>query len=269
MACVVCLFSSWSFAADKPLRVISLLPSTTEIVCELGYCDRLVGVDRYSNWPSSVSRLPKLGSGLDPDFERVVSLRPDLVICPRSSRSADRLKALGLQVLVIEPENFDELQLSIQTIARALHAPDQAAQVLWGSMQAQLRNLVKRVPDTAKTLRVYVEVGSDLYAAAPTSALGQTLHTLGFKNIVPDSMGPFPKLSSEWVIKQTPDMIVLLDSPLRRVVSRPGWSTMPAVQHKRVCVFDAQTTDALVRPGPRMIKASESLLDCLLSKAQS
>ena len=76
--------------AQPPRRIVSLLPSLTESVCALGQCARLVGVDRYSNWPDSIASLPRVGGGLDPSIEAVVALRPDVVLMATSSRSAAR-----------------------------------------------------------------------------------------------------------------------------------------------------------------------------------
>ncbi|MCV5334508.1 ABC transporter substrate-binding protein, partial [Escherichia coli] len=81
------------------------LPSLTESVCELEQCHRLVGVDRYSNWPEAViAKLPKVGGGLDPSIEAVVALKPDVVLMSVSSRASDRLEALGLTVVQLEPK---------------------------------------------------------------------------------------------------------------------------------------------------------------------
>ena len=77
--------------AKPPERIVSLLPSLAETVCALGACQRLVGVDRYTNWPDSVKQLPQVGGGLDPNIEAVVALRPDVVLMATSSRAADRL----------------------------------------------------------------------------------------------------------------------------------------------------------------------------------
>ena len=79
-----------------PARVVSVLPSLTETVCALGACARLVGVDRYSNWPPEVKKLPQLGGGLDPNVEAIAALRPDVVLTATSSRAGVRLRALGL-----------------------------------------------------------------------------------------------------------------------------------------------------------------------------
>ena len=88
--------------AQSPQRIVSLLPSLTETVCELGQCHRLVGVDRYSNHPASVRKLPQTGGGIDPNIEAIVALRPDVVLMAASSRGVQRLESLGLKVLMLE-----------------------------------------------------------------------------------------------------------------------------------------------------------------------
>jgi iron complex transport system substrate-binding protein len=96
---------------QAPQRIVSLLPSLTETVCALKQCDKLVGLDRYSNWPESVKTVPRVGGGLDPNIESIVALKPDLVLAAGSTRGADRLQALGLNVLRLEPRNHADAGL--------------------------------------------------------------------------------------------------------------------------------------------------------------
>ena len=93
-----------------PTRIVSVLPSLTESVCELGLCARLVGVDRYSNFPVSVQKLPQVGGGIDPSIEAIVALKPDVVLMAKSSRGAERLEALGLKVVALEPKTHADVQ---------------------------------------------------------------------------------------------------------------------------------------------------------------
>ena len=87
-----------------------MLPSLTEMVCELGACDRLVGVDDYSNWPAQVRRLPRLGGLEDTNIERVIALKPDLVLLASSSRAVGRLEGLGIKVVTLEPKTLADLR---------------------------------------------------------------------------------------------------------------------------------------------------------------
>lgn len=95
---------------SPPQRVVSILPSLTETVCELQQCHRLVGVDRFSNWPASVESLPRVGGGIDPNIEAIVALRPDVVLVATSSRGADRLESLGVRVVALEPKTHADVQ---------------------------------------------------------------------------------------------------------------------------------------------------------------
>ena len=106
--------------AAPPQRIVTLLPSLTESVCELDQCHRLVGVDRYSNWPESVKAVPRVGGGLDPNIESIVALKPDLVLAAGSTRGADRLQALGLNVLRLEPRNHADALRVWRTVAQAV-----------------------------------------------------------------------------------------------------------------------------------------------------
>ena len=112
---------------------MTLLPSLGEIVCELQACDRLVGVDRYSNWPDRVKSLPKLGGLDDTHLEALVKLKPDLVLLARSSRITQRLESLGIAVMALEPQNQVDVQRAILYIALALHLPDaqSRSELLW------------------------------------------------------------------------------------------------------------------------------------------
>ncbi|WP_233250657.1 ABC transporter substrate-binding protein, partial [Acidovorax sp. HMWF018] len=104
-----------------PQRIVSLLPSLTESVCELEQCHRLVGVDRYSNWPEAViAKLPKVGGGLDPSIEAVVALKPDVVLMSVSSRASDRLEALGLTVVQLEPKTHADVRRVLGTVSDLL-----------------------------------------------------------------------------------------------------------------------------------------------------
>src|SRR5207245_4348911 len=93
----------------SPQRIVTLLPSLTESVCTLGACDRLVGVERYSNWPAPVRSLPQVGAGIDLNVEAVVALKPDVVLLAKSSRVTERLEALGVKVVVLEPKNHADV----------------------------------------------------------------------------------------------------------------------------------------------------------------
>ncbi|GAA4353297.1 ABC transporter substrate-binding protein [Variovorax defluvii] len=249
-----------------PLRIVALLPSLTESVCTLGACDRLVGVDRYSNWPDAVRKLPQLGGGIDPNVEAVVALKPDVVLLARSSRVTQRLEALGLKVLVLEPKNHGDMRRVLDVLGQVLGTPD--AQRVWRDIDASVAEAAKSLPASAAQTRVYFEVNSAIYAASESSFIGETLQRLGVKNIVPGSMGPFPKLNPEYVVRADPDLIMVSVRSAQGLEQRPGWSGIRAVREGRICRFTADEADVLVRPGPRLGEAARLMLRCLQRKAR-
>ena len=246
-----------------PQRIVSLLPSLTETVCALGQCQRLVGVDRYSNWPESVAKLPRLGGGIDPQMESVVALRPDLVLMASSARGADRLRALGLTVLSLEPKSHADMQRVITTLGQALGLPDAQAQGLWRDIQAGLASAAHSLPASAQGARVYFEVSPAPHAASEASFIGETLTRLGARNVVPATLGPFPQLNPEFVVRAQPDVILVGDSNWPLMRNRPGWASLSALQQQRVCTFTPEQSDVLVRPGPRMAEAAALMAQCL------
>ena len=249
---------------DRPvLRVVTLLPSLTETVCELQACDRLVGTDRYSNWPASVLPLPKLGGLEDTQLERIVSLKPDLVLVAVSSRVIDRLESLGLRVLALEPKSLSDTRRVIDAVAAALGKPGQGKR-LWAQIERRIGAAAARVPPALLGQRVYFEVSSAPYAAGESSFVGEVLDRLGLGNVVPAALGPFPKLNPEFVVRAQPDLVMASERNLAEMPKRPGWGAISALQRQRSCGFAETRYEILIRPGPRLAEAAELIADCLV-----
>ncbi len=251
--------------AQPPQRIVSLLPSLTETVCALGQCQKLVGVDRDSNYPVSVRSLAPVGGGLDPNIEAIVALRPDVVLLGSSSRAAERLRALGLKVAALEPKTHADLRRVLVQIGRLLGVAD--TERVWREIDAGLEAAAQSVPPAARTSRVYFEVNSGPYAASEASFIGETLTRLGVKNIVPGSLGPFPKLNPEYVVRANPDLIMIGDTHSIGIEQRPGWSDIRAIREQRVCRFTSAQSDMLVRPGPRLADGARIMAQCIADKA--
>lgn len=250
---------------QPPLRIVSLLPSLTESVCALGACARLVGVDRYSNYPASVRALPKVGGGLDPNIEAIVALRPDVVLLATSSRASARLESLGLKVVALEPRSYADVHRVLDTIGLVLQVPD--APQVWRTIEAGVTAAAQSIPARARNTRVYFEVSPGPYAAGASSFIGETLTRLGAQDIVPGALGPFPKLSPEYVVRANPDLIMVGERSAPELRQRPGWADIRAIRGHHVCVFNAQQMDVLIRPGPRMAQAAQLMAQCLRDKA--
>ena len=254
--------------AQSPQRIVSLLPSLTESVCAMEQCQRLVGVDRYSNYPASVRSLPVLGGGLDPNIEGIVALKPDVVLLATSSRASQRLESLGIKVVALEPKSHADVRRVLGKIGVLLDIPEAAgAARLWRTIDASVEAAAQSLSPRAKRARVYFEVSRGPYAAGESSFIGETLTRLGVKNVVPASLGPFPRLNPEFVVRANPDVIMAGNRSMQAMASYPGWGSIKAVKEQRICAFGVDESDVVVRPGPRMAEAARLMARCLEDKA--
>ncbi|MDP2008248.1 MAG: helical backbone metal receptor [Rubrivivax sp.] len=248
--------------AAPPQRIVSLMPSLTECVFALGGGARIVGVDRYANWPPEVKRLPQLGGLDDALIEAIAALKPDVVLASTAARSLDRLEALGFTVLRLKSDSHADVQRTLGLLGRLLGTPQAGPQV-WAGIEAELAAAAAKVPAALRGQRVYFEIGGGPYAAGQASFIGQTLTALGLAHIVPADLGPFPKLNPEFVLRAQPDIVMALTRDLSGMAARPGWAALRALQARRQCGFDAETYEMLTRPGPRLGQGAQVLADCL------
>jgi iron complex transport system substrate-binding protein len=257
-----------SVVFDKPpQRVVSLLPSLTESVCALGKCSTLVGIDRFSNWPKSIQNLPKLGGIGDINIERIVQLKPDVVLLEKASPVIARLNGLGIKTFALDVKSMSDEERALQKLDLVLGTSESAH--VWNQMQQEIMRASKQLSSREKNISVYFEVNPAPFAAGSTSFIGEILSRLDLVNIIPKSLGPFPKINPEFVVQAKPDVILLTESTAYDIQKRPGWSSIPAVSNNRICVFTGEQNDVLVRPGPRMGEAALIISQCIQEKMSS
>ncbi len=253
--------------AQPPQRIVSLFPALTEAVCRMGQCQRLVGVDRYSNHPASVRSLPQVGGGLDPSIEAIMALQPDLVLMSSSTRAATRLQSLGIAVAAMQPRTHADIRRMLENLGMILQVPDlSAAQRVWREIDQGLSEAASSVPPALRGMRVYVEVDPGPFAASQASFIGETMHRLGLVNVVPASLGEYPRLNPEFVVRADPDLIMIGHSQAAAIASRPAWSGMRAVRKQAICALTAAQADLLMRAGPRLAEAAQLMVQCLRDK---
>ncbi|PWK15933.1 ABC transporter substrate-binding protein [Tumebacillus permanentifrigoris] len=281
-------------------RIVSICPSNTELLELLGLMDRVVGVDDYSDWPvEKVRDLPKLGPDLNIDMDKLVALQPDLVIAslsvPGMEKNIDRLQALGLNYLVLNPKTFEEIYLDIATLGQACGVEDRAQEVI-----ASLRGRVTRITE-ALQIRTrqpddqnpesHVEDPSNLasqassasIAAASTSVpklywewwprplispgsvnwLTELSRLAGAENLFADKPGDSYTAEHSEVIERAPDYVFAVWCGVHAdkvkpsmITDRPGWDVVPAVQQGRVLVLEE---GLYCRPSQRLFDGLEEL----------
>lgn len=242
----------------EPQRVISLVPSLTEAVCAIGACERLVGVDDYSNYPPEVRSLPRLGGLYNPSVERIVALRPDLVLLSKYGRLPETLRQAGVTVFVFESETLDDVFRNLTTLGLLLDRQAEARRLV-DRIQTEMDRVASLVRSRGPSPTVYYEIDPTPYAAGPGSFVGELISRAGGRNIVPAELGLFPRLSPELVIGANPDVIILADAPYgvtpQQLSARPGWSGLKALKQGRVVALSQEQVDILSRPGPRVAEA--------------
>ena len=253
---------------DKPpQRVVSLLPSLTESVCALGKCGALVGVDRFSNWPLSIQELPKLGGMGDVNIERIVQLKPDVVLLEKASPAIARLNSLGVRTFALDVKSMGDEERALKKLDTLLGTSESAR--VWNQIQKEIMRANKQLSSKGGDISVYFEVNPAPFAAGRSSFIGEILTQLNLINIIPESLGPFPKINPEFVVQAKPDVILLTESTTKDIQKRPGWNSTPAVKRNRICSFTADQNDVLVRPGPRMGEAALIISQCIQEKMSS
>lgn len=243
-------------------RIVTLAPSLTEAVCALGRCAQLVGTDRHSTWPASVQALPKVGGLEDAQIERIVTLRPNLVLLGPRSRAGERLQALGVPVMMLDARTHGDLKRVLTKLGEALGEPARAAEVI-ARIDSELDAAASRMPAALRGRTVYVEVGAGSSAASEKSFIGETVARLGLVNVVSGELGLFPKINPELLLRRPPDLIIGPRATLANLADRPGWAALPAVRQQQLCLLDTERMDLLSRPGPRLGEAAQMLVDCL------
>lgn len=239
--------------AAEPTRVVAMIPSHTETLCAINACDKLVGVDTYSNFPESVAALPRLGSAFEPNLEALVALEPDLVLVDESSRLAGALRRAGIPVYAGTAQTFDEVFEKFAVLGELVNRETEAA-VLSGRVEGGVAAIGERAAQLEPT-RVYYEIDPTPYSVGPGSFIGVLLDRAGGENIVAEGLGDFPQLDPEYVVAADPAVIIVSGRDAAALPERPGWADIAAVAAGRVVPTTGPLDDAISRPGPRLVEA--------------
>lgn len=237
----------------EPVRIVAMIPSHTETLCAVDACDKLVGVDNFSNFPEAVNDLPKLGSAFSPNLEAIVALEPDLVLTDESSGLAQALRQAGVPVYAGTAQTYDEVFEKFAVLGALVDRETEAA-LLSGRVEGGVRAIAERAA-ALPPVSVYYEIDPTPYSVGPDSFIGVLLAQAGGANIVTGGLGDFPQLEPEYVVAADPAVIIVSERDAASLPERSGWAGIEAVQRERVVPTNAVIGDAISRPGPRMVDA--------------
>jgi iron complex transport system substrate-binding protein len=251
--------------ATRPVRIVSLAPSNTEIVCAVGACDTLVGVTDFDDYPAQVKDVPKVVVQAVPDVEKIVAARPDLVLAAGNQQTPqaviDRLIELDIPVLVLYPPNLDGVVADITLMGRAV-GREAAAESLVQQMRDRV-DAVRTAVAGANQPRVFYEVSvyqGVIYTAGKDSFLASLIETAGGEPITGNATGV---IQIEDLVAADPQLILLGDAAYDptvtpdSVAARAGWDGMTAVREG--AIKPMPDDPIITRPGPRIVDGLEAL----------
>ncbi len=248
--------------ASPPTRIISLAPSITETLFALGLDSAVVGVTDYCNYPEEALHLPRVGGMLNPAIERIISLRPDLVVMSGSGNLASdygRLTNLGLTVFVSYPHDLDGVLKSIHDIG-LLTSRERRADALVQSMRQHMDSL-RAISSQGPHHTVLVLVSlRPVISAGPGTFINEMIRLCNATNIASGATTAYPILSREEILKRDPDRIIVTSDAVADISevydAFPEWRGLKAVADSAIVLVSA---DTMTRPGPRIIEGLEEL----------
>jgi iron complex transport system substrate-binding protein len=246
-----------------PKRIVSLAPNITEILFSLGLDEEIVGVSIHCNFPEKAKTRVRVGSYISLDFERITSLKPDLIIATGAGNTremVDRLEKLGFTTYVIFPKNFRDILQSIAHIGQAVNREKEARGIIEG-----MRKRSQRVIELTKDLprpKVFIQIGdAPIVTVGKGSFANDLIRLAGGENIAGKEKEVYPRFGMEEMLKRSPEVIVISSMNPKGDYQKTlqewaHWKTLPAVKNGRIHLIDS---DLLDRPSPRIIDGLEEL----------
>ena len=246
---------------ENPTRVIALAPSITEIIYDLGQEKRLVGVTQYSTYPSEAESLPRVGSYVRLDIEKIVALKPDLCLATKDGNPkhiVDKIVSLGIPVYVINPQNLQQIMDTITRLGSLLHA-EQTAAVLVSDMEKRIGQVQARVKNMPDRPRVFFQIDAEpLFSAGTDTFIHELIELAGGINTTAGEVS-YARYSWEDIIVLQPEIVLISSmagglAPEYLLNSWKKWNLLSAVKNNQIFVVDAELFD---RPTPRLVDGLE------------
>ncbi len=260
--------------ASPPQRIVSLAPSTTEILFAMGLGDRIVGVTNYCDYPEEAKKKAKIGGMSNPSLEAVVALKPDVVVMTTDGNPKEfeeLLHSLHIRTVVFTARRISELPKGIRDLGAALQvgasAEKLAAGIEYGMQRLGAASHLR--PDASRQKVLYIVWPEPLIVAGPGTAIDDAITLLGRKNIASAAASEYPKYSLEEVLREAPDVILIgKGSGMDMVEVSRGMlkrlTSVPAVKNDNICYLG----DGLYRLGPRVVQGIEELAQCLEQRSR-
>ena len=246
-----------------PQHIVSLAPSLTETAFALDLGDRVAGVTDYCDFPPEARKRPRVGGPVNPNLEQIVSLHPDVVLATRALNrleTVEALERLGVPVYTTDPHTVDEVIASTRRLGKVLGAGARA-EALTAEMEERLSEITRRLAGRAPRRVFFVVWTEPIISTGQHTFLADAIRRAGGESVV-NAPQDWPQVSIEEVLRQNPEYLVFSGThpedpqgTINTLRKRAGWSSMDAVRENHFAIV----SDALSRPGPRLIDAIEDL----------
>jgi iron complex transport system substrate-binding protein len=253
---------------QRPVRIVSLAPTATEVLFAIGAGEQVVAVDEFSTYPEEAPTTDL--SGFEPNLEAVADLDPDLVVVSDDLNDiVSALTAVGIPVIHHPAAvSLDDAYTQIEQLGAATGNPEAAAELV-AAMASDIDDLSGSVPDRADPLTYYHELDGSLFTVTSATFIGEIYELAGLENVADAAEGAdtlYPQLSAEFIIESDPDLIFLADAQCcgesaETVAARPGWDQLTAVTSGAVVALDE---DIASRWGPRVVDFLETIVAATL-----
>ena len=275
---VIASFSCFSFAftgevqdeigrkltiSNIPRRIVSLAPGVTETLYALNLGDKIVGVTSFCNWPAEAKQKQQIGGFINPSIEKIISLKPDLIIATADGNRKDtilQLERVGLVVYVTNPTDIKEILASILHIGE-ITSEEKNAGALVGRLQKRLNNVTKQIQGKIKP-RIFFQIGFEpVITTGKGTLINETIELAGGINIAGLDTARYPRYSAEGIMAGIPDIILFAPMANDRefAAAKTLWQQfreIPAVKNNKIYPIE---TDLISRASPRIIDAIEKM----------
>lgn len=248
-----------------PQRIVSVNPAHTETLFSLGLGDKVVGVDEYSYRPAEAAKKEKVGDAFNLNLEKIVSLKPDLVVMAGSKdmppTQLSDMDRLGIPTYVSGPSTVEEVLADIEALAKVVGAEKKGKELV-ESLRKDLNAVKESIPQASSLPRVFIAVDPSLWTVGPTSFLSDAVETAGCVNVMEGETLQYLQVSMEVLIAKDPDAIIVTvpEDQAPALTGNPGWDTLRAVKEGKVYFVNP---DLVTRPGPAVVEGIKDVAKAL------
>jgi len=271
IAIFIIITTSYSFSDNKPQRIVSLSPNLTQVIYALGYMDQVVGVTIYDDYPPQVIDLPKIGGWINPNYEAILALKPDLVVLMKDQDISfgDKLRTLGLKTFIAKSnDSIKDIIQAISDLGEILGESEEAKKLTLG-IQSDLNEIEQKTKNTKKK-SVMIVVGrnpgtlEDIYVIGRNNYIDELITLAGGENVVENERNAL-KITKEAIFTFNPDVIIEINHQQidREAEILAIWNTLKQVEAVKNNQVHILSSKVLLHPSQRIVDGAQTLTEIL------